>query len=172
MKNKVLVILLSSILIVYSGYSQSVTLKQIGKAYNYTRTRFGVYFNGAFYSIDYNYALYKTDLSNGACTRLGNVTYNNTKYFFNHNGRLYTIENDGSMNSIDAVTGAWSVIASMGVWTNFQGVITVGNSFYAVENGAMFYYPTIDYRNRKQIGESEFYNLTDVYVGDTTLCTR
>ena len=172
MKYKVFVLMLLAVFVVSELSAQSVNLKQIGKANIYTRFRFAVHFNGALYSIDNTAALYKTDLSTGAYTRLGNVTYNNTKFFFNKNNRLYSIETDGSMNTIDPLSGTWSVIASIGTWSTIERVISVGYSFYAIENGGLFYYPTLNPRNRKQLGESEFFNLGGLYLGDTTLCTR
>jgi len=100
-------------------------------------------------------------------TRLGNTLFTNTRFFFAINLRLYTIEADGSMNEIDPVNGTWSIISSIGTWTTVTKIMVVENSLFTFENGALFYHPELSLKNRKQIGNSEFYNIGKLFKGDS-----
>lgn len=168
MKNNIKLLLFSVIFVIGRISAQQVTLKKLGTDNMFFRSGYPVTLNGAIYTLDYTSALYKTDLSTGAHSRVGNVTYG-ARFFFGVNYKLYTIEGDGRMDVIDPATGAWSVIASMGSWSTIEKVVVVQNSLYAIENGAFYQYPTINPRNRKQIGESDFYEVGMLIWGDSTL---
>lgn len=169
MNKKTIALLFALLVITCLGNTQNVTLKPIGKPNMFISVVFGDQSNGILYSIDFTYALYKTDLSNGEQTRLGNATYRNTKFFFRYRYKLYSIENDGSMTEIDPSTGAWSVKSSIGTWTDIERVTVVGNSFFAIQNGAFYYYSSLDPKYRRQIGGSEFFNVGILLETDTTL---
>lgn len=156
-------------LITLWGNTQSVTLKPIGKSNMFISVVWGDQSNGTLYTIDFTYALYKTDLNSGEQSRLGDVTYKNTKFFFRYRHKLYSIENDGSMTEIDPVTGAWTVKSSIGTWNEVERVTVVGNSFFTIQNGAFYYYSSLDPKYRKQIGGSEFFNVGILLESDSTL---
>lgn len=169
MGNKRNALLVSFFLITLYANTQSVTLKQIGKPNMFISVMFGDQANGIFYSIDFTYALYKTDLNTGEQLRLGDATYKNTKFFFRHRNKLYSIENDASMTEIDPVSGVWSVKSSIGTWTEVERVTVVGNSFFTMQNGAFYYYSSLDPKYRRQIGGSEFFNVGILLESDSTL---
>jgi hypothetical protein len=130
---------------------------------------FAEHMNGMLYTIDYTGALNKTNLSTGETSRVGNAVYKNTKFFFPYHSKLYSIETDGSMTEIDPITATWTNKSSIGYWSTIEKVTVVGNNFFAIENGAFYYYPGLDTRLRKQIGGSDFYETGMLLESDTTL---
>jgi hypothetical protein len=148
--------------------SQTVSLKQIGKETILFSARFIDYAGNYLYTLDNNSALYKVDLNTGVMTRLGNAVYKNTRAMFVLNNQLFSIEVDGSMNRIDPVTGAWSVVSPIGEWNLINRVIAVGGKFYTTQNGALYYHPTMSDRLKKQIGDAEFYDLGYGFRTDST----
>lgn len=164
-------ILLSTTLIMIGAEAQMVTLKQIGKD-NMLMTsnmELSVHASGILYTIDQTGSIYKTDLSSGDYSRIGKATFNNLKFFFTMNNRLFVIDNDGSMTQIDPVAGAWSVVSSMGYWNLIVKVVVVANSFYAIENGMLYRYLGFNTATRKQIGGAEFYNVGTLIRFETAL---
>lgn len=160
MKNRIS-ILLSSILITVVASAQVVTLKQIGKD-NMLMTsdmELSIHASGILYSIDQTGSIYKTDLSSGDHSRIGKAVFNNLKFFFTMNNKLFVIDNDGSMTMIDPVIGNWSVVSSMGYWNLIVKVVVVANTFYAIENGMLYKYLGFNTATRKQIGGADFYNV-------------
>jgi hypothetical protein len=149
--------------------AQAVTLKQIGSGTVMYSTTNVEWFNQHLYTLDNTKALYKTDLNTGVQTRLGNVTYKNTRYLFVVNGQLYCMENDGSMNRIDIFTGAWTVVSPIGTWKEIDRVLVVGRKFYTTQNAALYYHPTMNERVKTKIGEDEFQDLGFYFNTDTTL---
>ncbi len=149
--------------------AQTVTLKQIGnKTVMFTTTNVE-WFNQHLYTLDNTKALYKTDLNTGIQTRLGTVTYRDTRYLFMVNSQLYCMENDGSMNRIDINTGAWTVISPIGTWKEIDRVVVVGRNFYTTRNGVLYFHPTMNERVSKQIGDADFYDMGHYFRTDTTL---
>jgi hypothetical protein len=168
MKNKLTILTLTGLLIFHVLPAQTVTIKQIGKDNLFINFSNYFHFGGNFYTLE-NAGLNKTDLHTGEHTKLGNASFKNANFFFGVNRRLYTIDNDGSMTQIDPTSGAWSVISPMNTWQYITRVVVIGNSLYTVENSAFFYYPILNPRSRKQLGESEFTDLGIFVRGDTTL---
>lgn len=167
-------LLVSFLITILSGsniHAQSVTLKQIGQETVMFSTRFVEWSNHHLYTIDNTNALYKTDLSTGVQTRLGNVTYKNTRYLFIVSGQLYCMENDGSMNRIDINTGAWTVVSPIGTWREIDRVVVVGRKFYTTQNGGLYYHPTMSEKVKTKIGEDEFFDLGSYCRTDSTLHT-
>jgi hypothetical protein len=165
-------IILFFLLAILSGgnvNAQTVTLKQIGKETVMFSTTNIEWFNRHLYTLDNNKALYKTDLDSGTQTRLGNVTYKNTRYLFMVSGQLYCMENDGSMNRIDIITGAWTVISPINTWKEIDRVIVVGRKFYTTQNGALYYHPTMNERVKTKIGGDDFYDLGYGFKTESTL---
>lgn len=171
MKNKILFFLFGIFFILAESKSQGVTLKQIGKPNMFMTIVFIDSGNGMLYTIDFTGALYKTNLTTGEQTRLGDATYKNTKFFFRYRYKLYSIENDGSMTEIDPNTGAWSVKSSLGTWTDIERVTVAANSFFAIQNGAFYYHSALDPKYHRQIGGSDFYNTGLLLESDSTLHT-
>lgn len=149
-------------------FSQTVTLKQIGKDNLLLQFSFAEYLNGNFYTITNN-TLYKTDLSTGEQTKLGNTSFPKTQFFFGLKNKLYSLENDGSLTQIDPETGAWTSISGIGSWLRLNKIIVVKNSMYAIENGSLYYYPVMNPQLRKQIGGSDFYDVGILMRTDSTL---
>ncbi len=146
--------------------AQTVTVKKLSNVKKVIGTM--VQYRGTLYSI-YNGALYAINLSNGEYKQVGTSLFNNIKFFFALNNRLFVIEKDGSMTQIDPVSGTWSVVSIMGSWNETERVITVGNNFYGIQNGVMYHYPTLNEKVRKQVGEAEFFDMGMVMYTDTTL---
>ncbi len=161
MKTRTFILLLSATLITIGTDAQTVTLKQVGKDNTLMVTFMGnsAHASGNLYTIDQTGSIYKTDLSSGDYSRVGKVSYPNLKFFFTANNRLFVIDSDGSMTQIDPVSGNWSVVSSIGYWKDISKVIVVANSFYAIENGALYKYFGFNTATRKQIGEADFYNV-------------
>jgi hypothetical protein len=151
--------------------AQAVTLKQIGEKTVMFSTKYVEWFKQHIYTIENTGALYKTDLITGIQTRLGNVTYTDTRFLFVVSGQLYCMENDGSMNRIDINTGAWTVVSPIGTWKQIDRVLVVGKNFYTTQNGVLYYHPTMSDRVRKQIGDADFYELGNYSKTDTSLHT-
>jgi hypothetical protein len=149
--------------------AQTVTLKQIGTETVMFTTTNVTWFNKYLYTLDNTKALYKTDLNTGEQTRLGKVTYKNTRYLFVVSGQLYCMEMDGSMNRIDINTGAWTVVSPIGSWNEIDRVLVVGRKFYTTQNGALFYHPTMNVKVKTKIGDDEFQDLGFYFKTDTTL---
>jgi hypothetical protein len=149
--------------------AQTVTLKQIGENTVMFSTRYVESFNHHLYTIENTGALYKTDLSTGVQTRLGNVVYKNTRYLFVVSGQLYCMENDGSMNRIDINTGAWTVVSPIGTWRDIDRVVVVGRKFYTTQNGGLYHHPTMNEKVKTKIGDDEFFDLGHYFHTDTTL---
>lgn len=164
-------LLLAAASLVFTRISaQQVNLRQVSKENLLMHSRpIVVNLNGALYSTDNTNAIYKTTLDSGVHTQVGKATYRNTRFFFGINNRLFSIENDGSMNMIDPSTGNWTVGASMGAWDNISMVIVVGNSFYSIENGAFYAHQAINAKARRQVGGTEFFNVGRLLPGDTSL---
>jgi hypothetical protein len=149
--------------------AQNVKLNQLGKEnllYNYT---FIFHNKGTLYTIDNRGAIFKTTLDSGHHSRVGTVTFNKTKFFFGHLGKLYIIETDGSMNMIDPVTGSWSSVAPMGTWSLINQVVVVNNTFYSIENGVMYQHAALNPKMRKQVGGADFYDLGLLLRSDNSL---
>lgn len=168
MRNMAISLLFSAAMIMSSASAQLVTLKQVGKTNDYFQMYLPVRYNGALYSFNSG-ALYKTDLSSGVLSRLGNSVYTNIRFFFAIYNRLYIIETDGSMLSIDTHTGDRKPESSIGAWLNVMQVIVVGNSFYSFENGVFYHHTALHPDKRKQTGRDEFYNLGTLYRTDYKL---
>lgn len=147
----------------------TVTLKQIGKGTVMFSTTNIEWFNQHLYTLDNTKALYKTDLITGIQTRLGNVTYKNTRYLFMVSGQLYCMETDGSMNRIDIFTGAWTVVSPIGTWNEINRVLVAGRKFYTTQNGALYYHPYMTERVRTKIGDDDFFDLGYCFRTDSTL---
>jgi len=165
----IIVSLLFVLLAAGSVNAQSVTLKQLGTETVMFSTRIVEEYNQYLYTLDNTNALYKTDLSTGAQSRLGNVTYKNTRYLFAINGQLYCMENDGSMNRIDINTGAWTVVSPIGTWKEIDRVIIVGRKFYTTQNGGLYHHPSINVKIKTKIGDDEFQDLGYYFNTDSTL---
>jgi hypothetical protein len=164
--------LLIALLSVFNSVNaQTVTLKQIGKETVLFSDVFVTHFNNALYTIENTGAIYKTDLITGAHTRLGNSTFKNGRGLVIANAQLFFFEKDGSMDRINISTGEWSVISPINAWNDAEKIFTVGNKLYATQNGVLYYYPTMNPTNRKQIGEAEFFDLGDYTYTDSTLHT-
>jgi hypothetical protein len=170
MKN-LISILLSTTLIMIGAEAQVVTLKQIGKdnMLMSSNMSLSIHGSGVLYTIDQTASIYKTDLSSGDYSRVGKATFNNLKFFFTMNNRLFVIDNDGSMTQIDPVSGNWSVVSSMGYWNLIVKVMVVANTFYAIENGNLYKYLGFNTATRKQVGGAEFYNVGTLIRYETAL---
>jgi len=166
-----LVSFIASILLFSAVKSQTVTLKPIGKETVLFSDVFVTAYNNNLYTIENTGALYKTNLTTGAHTRLGNVTYKNTRGIFIVNAKLYCLEDDGSMNMIDIETGAWTVVSPINTWKDANRVVIIANRFYTTQNGALFYHPTMDDRLKKQMGEQDFFDMGNYMRTDTSLYT-
>jgi hypothetical protein len=149
--------------------SAQVTLRPIGSQMILFNNIYVEYFGDNLYTIDNNGALYKTDLNTGEHTRLGNVTYKHTRYLFGVNGQLYCMEDDGSMNRIDPVTGAWTVVSIIGAWKDIDRVVVVGRNFYTTQNGVLYLHPTMNERLKKQVGGADFFEMGHYFRTDTSL---
>ena len=148
----------SLLFIASSIYSQTVTLRRIGKS-NFFLTTPG-YFNwrGALYTVDNQRSIYKTDLDSGTQTRIGKVTYPMAKYFFGINAKLYIVDKDGSMTEIDPITGDWKNVSAIGEWATMDLVFVVANSLYSIQNGGLYYHRSLSASNRVQRGGNDFFN--------------
>jgi hypothetical protein len=165
----IIVFFLFVILLQNNTKAQTVTLKQIGQETVMFSTTNIEWFNQHLYTLDNNKALYKTDLTTGVQTRLGNVVYKNTRYLFMVSGQLYCMENDGSMNRIDIITGAWTVVSPIGTWKEIDRVVVVGRKFYTTQNGGLYYHPTMNERVKTKIGDDNFFDLGHFFRTDSTL---
>jgi len=170
MKARALLVIVT-FLLSFSYSNAQVTLKQIGKENVLFSDVFVTHYNNNLYTIENTGAIYKTDLTNGTHTRLGNSTFKNGKGLVVANGQLLFFENDGSLDRINISTGEWSVVSPMNTWNDIQKVFSVGNKLYATQNGALYYFPTMNFNNRKQIGEADFFDLGDYTWTDSTLHT-
>jgi hypothetical protein len=167
--NKLLAFFLSLFLINQEGVAQTANTRQIGKSNMLFDMSFAFFTNGTLYTLDNTGALFRSSLDSGNHSRIGNAVFKNARFFFGFSNRLYIIETDGSMDQIDPLTGNWSVASSIGTWSLIDKAFVVKNSFFAVENGTLFYYPLLNPRLRKQRGEAEFYNIGLLLRGDTSL---
>jgi hypothetical protein len=168
---KIIILFLFAVWMQNNANSQTVTLKQIGDKTVMFTSRYVEWFNHYLYTIDNTSALYKTDLTTGVQTRLGNVTYRNTRYLFMYRGQLYCMENDGSLYSIDIITGAWTIVSPIGTWKDIDRVLVVGRNFYTTQNGVLNFHPTMKEQEKKQIGGADFYELGHYFKTDTSLHT-
>ena len=169
MKNKILTTLLFLTLIVFSANAQTIKLKQLGKSDVFFNMTFVSQVKGTLYTMNNIGEVYKTIVDSGDHVRIGNTTFKNAKLFFSVNGRIYIIENDGSMDQVDPVTGSWNVVASMGTWTLPEKTININNHLFTIENSSLIYYPLLNPRMGKQRGESNFADLGMLMKTDTTL---
>jgi hypothetical protein len=171
--NAVKRILFFSLLLLFfvsgTGTAQTVKLNKLGKDNMFYSYTFIFHSKGTLYTIDNRGAIFKTSLDSGDYTRLGNVTFNKTRFFFGHFNKLYIIETDGSMNQIDPATGAWSLVSPMGTWSLISNVAVVRNTFYSIENGALYMHSALNPKMRKQVGESDFYDLGLLLRSDNSL---
>jgi hypothetical protein len=168
MKYKIYLFLLTGFIASHIS-AQPVVLKQLGKENMLFNNLPVEYYKGFLYTIDNTGALYKTELSTGDHSRLGNVTYKNTGLFFAINNALYSIEKDGSMYKIDLGSGAWSVVSNIGTWFNFTRAFAVANTFYAIEEGALYRHTALNPKARVQIGKTEFYEPGYLITTDSAL---
>lgn len=155
-----------------SGYTmaQGITLKQIGKANQYMNIQFmDKDNNGHLYTISFANGLNKTDLTTGEMTKVNDVNFKNTEFFFFYRTKLYSMEKDGSLLEIDPTTGAWTTKSPISSWSYIERPVVVGSFLYAIENGSFYRYSTLDPNKRTQIGGSDFYNATNLIRTDTTL---
>ena len=161
MKNWFFLLLISATISATQTTAQQITLKQIGKEFMMTGNSVGlsVRASGILYSFDQSGSINKTDLATGEQSRIGKQRFNNLRFFFTLNSKLYVIDTDGSMTQIDPVSGATTVVSNMGYWNDIARVMVVGNTFYAIENSLFYRYYGFNTASRKQIGEAEFYNV-------------
>lgn len=172
MKHKLTTLLLAAVFFVAATSAQTISLKQLGKEGMFMHTSFGccsVPFGGSFYTLDDYSVIYKTDLTTGEQSRLGTETYKNYRFFFENNGRIYVINNDGSMSSTDPATGAWVSISGVDTWTTIERVFTVRHLCYGIENGGLYIFPTVNKKLNRKIGKDDFYNVGTLIKGDTLL---
>jgi hypothetical protein len=171
MKKRIFILLLSALFISMGASAQVVTLKQIGKDNMLQGSGLSLYIHagGILYSIDLTGSIYKTDLATGDYTKIGKARFNNVKFFFTANNRLFVIDTDGSMTQIDPVSGTWSVVSSMGYWNEIARVVVVANTFYTTENGNFYKYFGFNTATRKQIGGADFYNVGTLIRYETAL---
>src|SRR5512138_751228 len=107
MKSAIILLALSALFFSAKKPDAAVTLKQVGDKNFMFDIRGMEYFGGNLYTLDFLYSLNKINLETGESTRLGTVSYNNAKFVFGLNNKIYIIENDGSMNEVDVETGSW-----------------------------------------------------------------
>lgn len=172
MKRKTPLLLLATILLATALRAQTVSLKQLGKDGILMHTSFGccsVQFGGNLYTLDDYTMLYKTNLSTGEQSRLGNEAFKNYRFFFENLGRLYVINNDGSMSSTDAETGAWVSVSGVETWTTLDRAFSVRHTCYGIENGGLYIFPTANKKLTRKIGKDDFYNVGTLIKGDTLL---
>jgi len=168
-KNKILLVLFALTFMVTNLSAQEIKLRQIGKSKNFFSIIGAFYKKGVLYHVDNTYAVYKTSLDSGVHSRIGTVTFQKGKFIFGINNMIYIIETDGSMDQIDPVTGSWKVIASMGTWTLPVTVLTIRNHLFTIENSSLIYYPVLNTKMGKQIGESNFADKGYLMDTDSTL---
>ena len=152
--------------------AQQVSLKPLGKDGVLLHTSFNccsMAFGGYFYTLDDYSALYKTDLSTGEQTRLGSSSFKNYRFFFENSGRIYIIDNDGSMSSTDPATGSWVTVSGVDTWTTMERVFSVRHLCYGLENGGLYFFPTVNRKLNRKIGKDDFYNVGTLIRGDTLL---
>ena len=172
MKHKIITTLALAFLLIGTLGAQTVTLKQLGKEGVFLRTSFGccaLPFGGYLYTLDEFSAINKTDLATGEQTRLGNTTFNSYRFFFENQGRIYVIDNDGGMSSTDPATGAWVKMAAPETWSTMDRVFTVRHTCYGIENGGLYFFPTVNKKLNRKIGKDDFYNVGTLIKGDTLL---
>ena len=167
-KNKI--VLIAVLIISNSVFSQTVTLKQIGKN-NMLFNKFAYHYRGNLYTIDINLALYKTSLDSGNTSRIGKVTFKNAKFFFIVNNMVYIIERDGSMTQVDPVTGNWTVVSRITSWSRIDWAFAVNNTFYTVQNGALFRQSLVDPDKRTQVGGNDFFSLGYIFLTERSFHT-
>ena len=167
MKLKI-IILAAFVFTMAPSFSQTVTLKQIGRDNLLLQFSFAEYLNGNFYTITNN-TLFKTDLITGEQTKVGNTSFQKTQFFFGLKNKLYSLDNDGSLTQVDPATGAWTSVSGIGSWLRLNKIIVVKNFMYAIENGALYFYPALNPQLRKQIGGSDFYDTGILMRTDSTL---
>jgi hypothetical protein len=148
--------------------AQGITLKQIGKPNQYMNVQFAEKGNELLYTIDFSSGLNKTDLTTGEMTKVNDISFKNTEFFFRYRYKLYSMDKDGSLTEIDPVSGAWTLKSSMNAWSDIDMPIVAGSFFYAIENGAFYRYSVLEPKMRTQIGGSDFYNSWGMFDTDTT----
>ncbi len=166
---RLFVFLLSCLFIQAAVHSQNITLKQIGKNNLLFNILGGDPLNGILYTIDYDGTVNKTTLDSGVHTRLANTSYKRGEKFFGLNNKLYLIEEDGKLNEINPVTGAWKALTAMGVWTKIEKTVVVNNVLYTTENGVLYRHRGVDIDNRVVRGDAEFYNVGSMFDADNSL---
>jgi hypothetical protein len=73
------------------------------------------------------------------------------------------------MYKIDLISGAWSVVSNIGTWFNFTRAFSIANTFYAIEEGALYRHSALNPKARVQIGKSEFYDPGYLLTTDSAL---
>lgn len=152
------------------GVAQGITLKQVGKPNQYMNIQFlDRDNNGHLYTISFANGLNKTNLATGELTKVNDVNFKNTRFFFYYRFKLYSIDKDGSMMEIDPSSGTWTTKSPINTWSFIDMPIVVGSFFYAIENGSFYRYTSLDPNKRTQVGGSDFYNANTLIRTDTTL---
>lgn len=150
--------------------AQGISLKQIGKSNQYMNLQaVDRDNNGHLYTIDFSNGLNKTDLATGEMTKINDVNYKSTEFFFYYRFKLYSMDKDGSLTEIDPVTGAWNMRSGINAWSEIARPVVVGSFLYAAENGSFYRYPGLDPKVRTQLGGSDFYDMGSLLKSDTTL---
>lgn len=151
--------------------AQTITLRQIGKNSLLFNILGGQPLNGQLYTIDNDGTVNKTTLDSGFHTRLANTSYKRGEKFFGLNNKLYLIEEDGKLNEINPITGAWKALTAMGVWTKIEKTVVVNNILYTTENGVLYRHRGVDIDNREARGDPEFYNVGSMFdAGNSLYC--
>lgn len=150
--------------------AQGITLRQIGKPNQYLNVQFAERSNTGFlYTIDFSSGLNKTDLATGEMTKMNDISFKNTEFFFRYRYKLYSMDRDGSLTEIDPANGNWVLKSGINAWSEIEQPVVVGSFFYAIENGAFYRYSALDPKLRTQVGGSDFYNANSLIETDSTL---
>ena len=99
-----------------------------------------------------------TNVNTGVWQHVGKAEFRNTKFLYNANGNLYSIEKDGSLYEISQANGSWRRIGPKAAWANTIAGAAQNGKLYTVERTGALYKTNLSTGIWQQIGKAEFAN--------------
>ena len=130
----------------------------LGNIGEWAKTIAGVAVYGYLYTVKANGILYATNVNTGIWHQVGKAEFGNTKYLFDANGKLFSIEKDGSLYEISQSDGSRKKTGVSGAWVETIAGTTMNGKLYTIENDGSLFETDLSSGIRQQIGVSTWGN--------------